>query len=359
MNGPARAVVGAVVVTALMTAGCKSSEKPGSEAAVQASSAKATGAKASAPEPKVNADGTIASGDGVEREKPAAGKGNVQGRVLYNEKPAAGIEVKLCETFNRYLGGCSGETLTAKTDSNGEYLIKNVPPGIYEGLLVRVFDSSYFVFATSGIMQSAKYKIEADRTFFAADSALFKHDLKLISPKAGQKVAGDSDMFVLGVRDQQRQVGRWGPAPTLGVAGDRPIDTGGDHQRLGAGESTHLRIDRLGDADLNGDAATPDDRRRCERGVGDRGPHPAGALAQQVDSVEGHVDRVAGEGVEGGGDPVRVGFVGAGSVLDEQDRGVTRQEGGLGERGEPLPGEEGGGHRTVVLQLPPVGFQRR
>ncbi|MFN2579156.1 MAG: hypothetical protein ABR607_15895 [Pyrinomonadaceae bacterium] len=133
--------------------------------------------------------GLIHSGTGTEKETPAAGKTNVKGRVLFNEKPAANIEVKLCEKFNQYFGGCTGETYTARTDSNGEYLIKNVPSGIYEGLTAKVFDTPYYVFATSGFIASAKYKLEPDETFFAPDSNLFKSDLKLTSPKAGAKLA--------------------------------------------------------------------------------------------------------------------------------------------------------------------------
>ena len=135
-----------------------------------------------------NADGTISSGVGVEKEKPEAGKGNVQGKVFYNQQPAAGTEVKLCEKFNQYFGGCQGETFVTKTDGKGEYLIKNVPPRVYEGLIVNVFDTPYYVFATSGIIQTAKYKIEADQTFFAPDTNLFKNDLKLLNPKAGAKI---------------------------------------------------------------------------------------------------------------------------------------------------------------------------
>jgi len=67
-----------------------------------------------------------------------------------------------------------------------------VPPGIYEGLTVKVFDSPYYVFATSGIVQSAKYKIEEGRTFFAPDTNLFKQDLKLVSPKAGAKLGANN-----------------------------------------------------------------------------------------------------------------------------------------------------------------------
>ena len=96
--------------------------------------------------------------------------------------------MKLCEKFNQYFGGCQGETFAIKTDGQGEYLIKNVPPRIYEGLIVSVFDTPYYVFATSGIVQTAKYKIEADQTFFAPDTNLFKNDLKLLNPKAGSKI---------------------------------------------------------------------------------------------------------------------------------------------------------------------------
>ena len=141
---------------------------------------------------KPDADGVIHSGTGVEKEKPAAGKANVQGKVLFNGKGAADIEVKLCEKFNRYLGGCQGETFTTKSDASGEYLIKDVPPGIYEGLTAKVFDTPYYVFATSGFVSSAKYKLEADETFFAPDSNLFKSDLKVVNPKAGAKVGADS-----------------------------------------------------------------------------------------------------------------------------------------------------------------------
>ncbi|HUR96779.1 MAG TPA: carboxypeptidase-like regulatory domain-containing protein [Pyrinomonadaceae bacterium] len=138
-----------------------------------------------------NEDGTIPSGTGVEKEKPAAGKGNVQGKAFFNEKPAAGVDVKLCKTFNQFFGGCSGDTFTAKTDDNGEYVIKNVPPGVYEGLTVKVFNTPYYVFATSGIISAAKYNIEADKTYFAPDTNLFKNDLKLVNPRAGSKIAGE------------------------------------------------------------------------------------------------------------------------------------------------------------------------
>jgi hypothetical protein len=118
----------------------------------------------------------------------------VQGKVLFNGKPVENIEVKLCETFNRFLGGCGGKTYTARTDKDGEYVITNVPPKVYEGLLARVFDTDSYVFATSGFagLSSNKYEVSADKTLFASPTNLFKGDLKLLNPKAGAKVSAQN-----------------------------------------------------------------------------------------------------------------------------------------------------------------------
>lgn len=130
----------------------------------------------------------------VEKVKPAPGTGNVQGKVFYNSKPVENIEVKLCQTFNRFFGGCSGKTLTARTDKDGDYVIANVEPGTYEGLLARVFDTESFVFATVGIggLTAEKYEIKPDKTLFISHTNLFKSDLKLLNPRAGAKVSGQN-----------------------------------------------------------------------------------------------------------------------------------------------------------------------
>lgn len=128
---------------------------------------------------------------GIEKVKPAPGTGNVQGLVLYNSKPAENIEVKLCETFNQYIGGCGGKTYTARTDKEGEYVITNVEPKVYGGLLARVFETDSSVFATTGIagISSTKYEVAADKTLFITPTHLFKSDLKITTPKAGAKVS--------------------------------------------------------------------------------------------------------------------------------------------------------------------------
>lgn len=128
---------------------------------------------------------------GVEKAKPAPGTGNVQGKVLYNNQPAENIEIKLCETFNRFMGGCTGQVYTARTDNAGEYLITKVTPKTFEALTARVFDTDSYVFATSGIagISAAKYEVAADKTFFVSPIHLFKSDLKILNPKAGAKVS--------------------------------------------------------------------------------------------------------------------------------------------------------------------------
>jgi len=180
---------GLVIATMLLCAivlGCKSS---GSNSNRSASNSSADSSNSNSG--KSGGQELVRSGTGEAKEKPAAGKTNVQGKVLFNSQPAADIEVKLCEKFNQFIGGCQGQTFVTRTDAAGEYLIKDVPPGVYEGLIARVFNTPFYVFATSGLISSANYELKADETFFAPDSNLFKSDLKIVTPRAGAKVSAD------------------------------------------------------------------------------------------------------------------------------------------------------------------------
>lgn len=127
----------------------------------------------------------------VEKEKPAPGTGNVQGQVFYNSKPVENIEVKLCESFNQFVGGCDGESYTAKTDKDGYYVIKDVVPKTYQALLTRVFNTGSYIFATTGVagISATEYNITADKTLFIEPTHLFKVDLKLLKPPAAGKVS--------------------------------------------------------------------------------------------------------------------------------------------------------------------------
>lgn len=180
-----RTVICICVLTALSLTGCKGGNENSQSADGSANLTSATKPNAA------SSPATTGGETGVEKIKPAPGTGNVQGKVLYNSKPAENIEVKLCEKFNRFFGGCSGKSFTARTDKDGEYVIVNVEPMVYEGLMARVFDTDSYVFATSGVagLSSAKYEINADKTLFISPTHLFKGDLKTLNPKAGAKVS--------------------------------------------------------------------------------------------------------------------------------------------------------------------------
>ena len=132
--------------------------------------------------------------EGVEKVKPAPGTGNVQGKVLYNGAPVENIDVRLCETFSRFLSGCGGKIYTAKTDKDGDFVITNVEPKEYQGLTVRVFDTDSYVFATTGIagISATKYNVVADKTLFVTPTHLFKADLKVVEPTAGSTVSAQN-----------------------------------------------------------------------------------------------------------------------------------------------------------------------
>ena len=79
------------------------------------SSNSTTTAKSTPSTVEVNADGTIPSGSGVEKEKPETGKANVQGKAFFNDKPAAGVEVKLCSKYSQYGTSGGDHTHTSNT----------------------------------------------------------------------------------------------------------------------------------------------------------------------------------------------------------------------------------------------------
>ena len=176
MQSPKSALALATILAILAVLGCKSGNKSSSTNSTNSNNDTAT------------------AETGVEKVKPAPGTGNVQGKVFYNSKPVENIEVKLCESFNRFLGGCSGKTFTAKTDKDGDYVITNVPPGTYESLLARVFDTDSSIFATTGIagISAAKYEVTPDKTLFVKATHLFKSDLKLLNPKAAEKISTET-----------------------------------------------------------------------------------------------------------------------------------------------------------------------
>lgn len=164
-------------------------ESAGNSVVSNVSNVSTPNAKASPTVSDANDGEDEASTSGAERAKPAAGKGNVQGKVLYNDQPVEGIEVKICEEFNTFMGvKCEGKTSQTKTDKDGVYVLADLEPKTYGGLTAKVFKSDYFVYPQEGIMTPQKFAVVADKTIFARDINLFKDDIKITNPKAGSKV---------------------------------------------------------------------------------------------------------------------------------------------------------------------------
>src|SRR5688572_11247602 len=165
--------VGVCLTAAIALTGCKVSSNKSGTRSESANSASA-----------------LRGEEQVEKAKPAAGMGNVQGEVFFNSQPVENIEVKLCETFSRFLSGCGGKIHTARTVKGGEFVITNVAPKTYEALTAKVFDTDSYVFATVGFgVSSAKYDVVADKTFFVNPIHLFKSNLKIVNPKAAAKMS--------------------------------------------------------------------------------------------------------------------------------------------------------------------------
>ena len=139
--------------------------------------------------PKTTTTDEGESTSGAERQKPAAGKGNVQGKVLFNDQPVEGIEVKICEKFSTIMGiRCDGKSKTTKTGADGVYVIADLDPMTYGGLTAKVYKTNYYIYPREQIMTPKRFAVEADKTIFANDISLFKNDLKVTNPKSGAKV---------------------------------------------------------------------------------------------------------------------------------------------------------------------------
>ena len=119
----------------------------------------------------------------------ARGTASAVGQVLYNGKGAANIEVKLCEDFSTR-DGCRGATFGAVTDANGDYLVKNVPPGDY-GMMVAIFETGQYLFPKSGAFRTAKFTLKAGETLPIREVNLWKLDLRPLAPANNSEVDSD------------------------------------------------------------------------------------------------------------------------------------------------------------------------
>lgn len=188
---PLRLLPAPLAAALLAIAGCNSSQVPDTTASTSSTTVNSasTGTTNSAPTgaaANTEPAASTATDPNAPQRKPPAGKGNAIGQILYNGKPAVGIEVQLCKDIS-FISGCSGDTFSSKTDDKGYYVIDKVKPGDYS-LSVRVFNTNRTIYPTSGILSAAKYKVEKDETLPVQVVNIYKFDLQTISPKSGATV---------------------------------------------------------------------------------------------------------------------------------------------------------------------------
>jgi hypothetical protein len=123
----------------------------------------------------------------IEVPDPEPGTGNVVGQIVWNELPAADLEVRLCEEMGM-VSRCKGAQYSATTDADGIYLFLNVIPGEY-ALAVVSFDGGHLLYVTAGLGMSAKeYNVEVDKTLRIPQQAIYKFDLVQTRPEEGGEV---------------------------------------------------------------------------------------------------------------------------------------------------------------------------
>jgi len=112
---------------------------------------------------------------------PAGGSGTVQGRILWNDQPLAGVTVKLCADWSMF-SGCQTPEYTGVTDAEGRYTIADVPAGAYE-----------FITKIPGQSSETRWlglsvQVAAGQTSTVRDVHAVKYDLRLLSPPDGATV---------------------------------------------------------------------------------------------------------------------------------------------------------------------------
>jgi len=118
--------------------------------------------------------------------QPSAGTGGVYGRMLWNGKPVAGLEVKLCQEI-KYFGGCEGQEYPTLTGSDGSYAIVNVPPRAY-GLTYKALDSDSWYFVTSGILDAKNFEIPANQMVNVGDHRTVRTDVNILTPLEDERL---------------------------------------------------------------------------------------------------------------------------------------------------------------------------
>lgn len=112
--------------------------------------------------------------------QPAAGTGNVYGRLLWNGQPVVGATVRLCDEVE-FMGGCQGLEYSTTSDENGVYLFTDIDPITYALTYQDPVTQDWF-YITSGLLNAADFEVSADQVLNAGDLNIVKYDMTLLEP---------------------------------------------------------------------------------------------------------------------------------------------------------------------------------
>lgn len=118
--------------------------------------------------------------------QPAAGRGALSGRVVWNDEPVVGAAVRICTDVSTF-SGCEGETFDTTTGEDGAYLFTDVTPGEYT-ILVKESGAEDYVFARTLSMDGETVTVEADEGLAIGDFPLVRFDLVLSAPEDNAEV---------------------------------------------------------------------------------------------------------------------------------------------------------------------------
>jgi formylglycine-generating enzyme required for sulfatase activity len=125
----------------------------------------------------------------VQAAPPQPGKAGAAGRVLWNNQPVSGTAVNICTEYSLF-SGCGGKLYSTKTDRQGAFGFKDVPPNSYYLLVHAVDLDGWFFQRPARAFYSAApitYSLTAGQTLIFDDVQIWKHDLQGGSAKPGEK----------------------------------------------------------------------------------------------------------------------------------------------------------------------------
>lgn len=117
-------------------------------------------------------------------EPTAGGSGIVEGRILWNSQPIAGVTVKLCTDWVAFKG-CETKEYTAITGDDGRYRIEGLPTGKYDFITSLSDQESghWWIGKSADVVSGQIVTID--------DVSVSKSDLKLTAPANGTTVTTD------------------------------------------------------------------------------------------------------------------------------------------------------------------------